>query len=320
MPKLLYTCLFALIFVCSSVLAGSCNGVDGKCYNSQSSIATDDNPTIPVVLWHGMGDTCCGSGSIGGFKKFLEGNIKGLYVLSLEIGDNLLKDFENSYLMNVNEQIEYACNQLSNDPNLKSGYNAIGFSQGAQFLRAVAQRCPSPPMKNLISIGGQHQGVYGFPRCPGENSTLCDFVRKLLNFGAYTPFVQKALVQAQYWHDPLQEEEYKEKSLFLADINNEKVRNQTYKENLKKLENFIMIKFAEDSMVDPRESEFFGFYKTGQGKEIETLQESALYKEDWLGLKEMDQAGKLHFFEVPGDHLQIDEEWFKKTIIEQYLK
>lgn len=35
-------------------------------------------------------------------------------------------------------------------------YNAIGFSQGAQFLRAVAQRCPQG-MKNLVSIGGQHQ-------------------------------------------------------------------------------------------------------------------------------------------------------------------
>lgn len=27
--------------------------------------------------------------------------------------------------------------------------------------RAVAQRCPSPPMINLISIGGQHQGNLG---------------------------------------------------------------------------------------------------------------------------------------------------------------
>lgn len=24
--------------------------------------------------------------------------------------------------------------------------------------RAIAQRCPSPPMLNLISVGGQHQG------------------------------------------------------------------------------------------------------------------------------------------------------------------
>lgn len=39
-------------------------------------------------------------------------------------------------------------------------YNAIGFSQGGQFLRAVAQRCPGG-MKKLISFGGQHQGVYG---------------------------------------------------------------------------------------------------------------------------------------------------------------
>ncbi len=29
--------------------------------------------------------------------------------------------------------------------------------QGGQFLRAVAQRCPDPPMRNLVSIGGQHQ-------------------------------------------------------------------------------------------------------------------------------------------------------------------
>lgn len=31
-----------------------------------------------------------------------------------------------------------------------------------------------------------------------------------------------SLVQAEYWHDPLNEEEYKEKSVFLADINQEK--------------------------------------------------------------------------------------------------
>jgi len=42
---------------------------------------------------------------------------------------------------------------------------------------------------NLISFGGQHQGVYGFPHCPGENSTICDYIRKLLNIGAYERYV-----------------------------------------------------------------------------------------------------------------------------------
>lgn len=75
------------------------------------------------------------------------------------------------------------------------------FSQGGQFLRAVAQRCPNPPMLNLISIGGQHQGVFGFPRCPGDNETICNYIRDLLHFGAYESFVQNHLVQAEYWHD-----------------------------------------------------------------------------------------------------------------------
>ena len=31
------------------------------------------------------------------------------------------------------------------------------------------------------------------------------------------------LVQAEYWHDPLNEDEYRQKSVFLADINQERV-------------------------------------------------------------------------------------------------
>ena len=55
---------------------------------------------------------------------------------------------------------------------------------------------------------------------------ICDEIRKLLNIGAYVDFVQKNLVQAQYWHDSMNEQEYKEKSLFLADINQENVFNK----------------------------------------------------------------------------------------------
>jgi len=33
-----------------------------------------------------------------------------------------------------------------------------------------------------------------------------------------------SVVQAEYWHDPLHEDEYKQRSVFLADINQETVR------------------------------------------------------------------------------------------------
>ncbi|XP_072046029.1 palmitoyl-protein thioesterase 1-like [Amphiura filiformis] len=217
--------------------------------------------------------------------------------------------------MNVNKQIDMACDKISKDPKLQGGYNSMGFSQGGQFLRAVAQRCPSPPMHNLLSVGGQHQGVFGFPKCPGANYTLCEMVRKLLNLGAYESFIQDFLVQAEYWHDPLNEEEYRAKSVFLADINQEKVMNPSYKTNLMKLNKFVMVMFSKDTEVQPKESEWFGFYKPGQDKVLNTLQESAIYKNDTLGLKEMDAQKKLVFLTAEGDHLQFTEDWFKQNLV-----
>ena len=59
------------------------------------------------------------------------------------------------------------------------------------FRRTVVQRCGDKlKIRNLISVGGQHQGVFGFPRCPGTNLTLCDMVRKMLNIGAYEKLIQ----------------------------------------------------------------------------------------------------------------------------------
>ncbi|CAH3023982.1 unnamed protein product, partial [Porites evermanni] len=239
------------------------------------------NETIPAVLWHGMGDSCCNPLSMGSIKSMLESKIPGIYVRSLMIGNNIIEDTENGFFMNANDQIKQVCDKLASDPKLKNGYNALGFSQGGQFFRAVAQKCPNPPMLNLISFGGQHQGVYGFPHCPGENSTLCDIVRKILNEGAYIRYCIQIihLVQAEYWHDPLNEEEYREKSVFLAEINQEKKMVPEYKTNLMKLKNFVMVMFGKDTMVDPKETEWFGFYKPGQAVDKYTLQESQLYKE-----------------------------------------
>jgi len=275
---------------------------------------------LPVVMWHGMGDSCCNPLSLGGVKRMIEKAIPGIYVASIKIGKNFEQDTMNGFLKNANDQIEIARDQIRNDTKLSQGFNAIGFSQGGQFLRAYVQRFNDPPVHNLITLGGQHQGVFGFPRCPGENSTLCDIVRKGLNIGAYVPYIQNHLVQAEYWKDPFNIDKYLKKSVFLADINNEKnSKVDSYKTNLMSLNKFVMVLFSEDSMVQPRESEWFGFYKSGQDKEVESLQESQLYKEDWLGLQQMDKDKKLDFLTCPGDHLQFTREWFDENII-PYLK
>jgi len=273
---------------------------------------------VPVVLWHGMGDSAAG---MIGIANILKDNIPDVYVYRIMIGGNLIVDTESGFFRDTNRQVREVCEKIENDPELAGGYNAIGFSQGGQFLRAVAQRCPQPPMKNLITFGAQHQGVFGFPNCPGEMVAFCDIVRDLLNYGAYVDFVQNILVQAQYWHDPLHFDTYVEKSLFIAEINNEKaVKNESYAVNLASLENFVMVKHNQDSMVEPRESSHFEFYVPGQADVLQPLRETPLYTEDRIGLKTLDEAGKLHFLSVEGNHLEFSRDWFIQEIINVYLK
>lgn len=285
--------------------------------------ASDSAPSPnyrPVVLWHGMGDNCCDPLSMGYIADMITTALPGVYLYSVEIGDSIAEDTENGFLMNVNEQIDMMCQKFASDPNLKDGFNAIGFSQGGQFLRAYVERCNSPPVYNLISVGGQHQGVYGFPKCPGDNETLCEYVRELLDIGAYVSFVQDFLVQAEYWHDPFNEPEYISDCVFMPDVNNYgPVKNETYKKNLITLNKFVMVKFTEDTIVQPKESEWFSFYVPGQDVDILPLEQSDIYTQDWIGLKTLDESGRLEFLSVVGDHLQFNQTWFNDTIIFGYL-
>lgn len=46
----------------------------------------------------------------------------------------MVEDYESGYFVHPNKQIENACQQIKSDPKLQNGYNAVGFSQGSQFL------------------------------------------------------------------------------------------------------------------------------------------------------------------------------------------
>ena len=109
-----------------------------------------------------MGDYGNSSG-MNRMKNLVLDNTENDYVLSLVIGDSewdilnetsirFLADEEdrsNGFWMPVFDQLAYACDIIKNDPNLQDGYHGLGFSQGSQFLRGIAQTCPEPPMINL---------------------------------------------------------------------------------------------------------------------------------------------------------------------------
>ena len=56
-----------------------------------------------------------------------------------------------------------------------------------------------------------------------------------------------------------------------------------------------------------------------QDNETVDLQSLPLYTEDWLGLKKLDEEGKLVFLEQPGDHMKHNEDWFTENIVKQFL-
>ena len=61
--------LNTLIYGCLLGIVSSQNN------NDLENLAVDE-PT-PIVIWHGMGDNCCHSFSMGRIKEMLEQNIKG---------------------------------------------------------------------------------------------------------------------------------------------------------------------------------------------------------------------------------------------------
>ena len=82
-----------------------------------------------------------------------------------------------------------------------------------------------------------------------------------------------------------------------------------------KIRNLVLVKFLRDTMVTPHESEHFGFYADKDTSKIVPLRESALYTNDLLGLKAMDEQSRVKFLESDTDHLQFTDQWFIDNII-----
>lgn len=267
----------------------------------------------------GMGDNCCDPFSMGRIKRLIEKELPGIYVYSVEVGNSIIDDEIAGFFGNVNDQIAQVAGKLANNSQLTRGINVVGFSQGGQFLRGFVERFNQPPVWSLITMGGQHQGVFGLPDCPGPNRTLCEVARRLLDLGAYLPLVQNTSVQAQYWQDPFNHEKYVSCDHFLPDINNDGSFNATYKDNLLSLKNFAMVKFYNDTVVQPVESEWFGFYAPGQDQVVLPLEQTDLYIQDWLGLQELENSGRLQKLGCYGNHLQFSDDYFIQNIITPYL-
>lgn len=182
-------------------------------------VASAVNALMPLVFWHGMGDTCC-----DGIINLID-NLKewypGIYAHSIMIGNSLKNDRKASFFGKIALQVQSACDQLKNIPELAEGFDAIGFSQGGLFLRGYVEQCNDPPVRNLITFGSPHGGTSDIPNCEKSHDLNCSLMRSIVKNGVYWKWVQNKVIAAQFfkkWNDV---ESYLSKNIYLPDLNNE---------------------------------------------------------------------------------------------------
>ncbi|KAG5520054.1 hypothetical protein PMAC_001130 [Pneumocystis sp. 'macacae'] len=257
---------------------------------------------LPVVIWHGLGDSY-NSEAMQEIVDILS-ELLNTYVHSVYLDEYSLNDKNDGFFGNVNSQIDFVSQQLLSIEELKNGFNAIGFSQGGLFLRAYIERYNLPPVVNFITFGTPHNGISDF-YCP-SGVYICKAVNYLIKHGLWSYWLRNNIVPIQYYRDPENMDDYFAHNFFLADINNEKeTKNVTYAKNLASLRSFVMVEFEQDSLVIPKESCGFNDYNS-LTNEIIYLRDRPIYKEDWIGLKLLDEKNALIHITIPGKHMELD--------------
>jgi palmitoyl-protein thioesterase len=294
--------------------------------NIQSPPSHNDAP-LPLIIWHGLGDRYDADGmhSIGALAESIH---PGTFVYYVRTDDDSGQDRTNTFFGDLNEQLDGVCAALQAVPELRQPHtgdlrvDALGFSQGGQFLRGLVERCEPLSVRTLMTYGSQHNGIAGLRPC-GTWDLLCKGATGLMKGNVWSDYVQSHVVPAQYYRTlddatGLPSDEYLEKSGFLADINNERVlKNASYAERIAALEKFVMVVFEEDTTVIPRESGWFAEVNGTSGV-VTPLQERPIYLEDWIGLKALGEKDGLVFLGNPGDHMQLDEKVLKATFKEYF--
>ncbi|QPG72765.1 hypothetical protein FOA43_000066 [Brettanomyces nanus] len=277
----------------------------GAKYDQSTNLAETH---LPVVVWHGMGDSY-NSESMHWVNETLNSYIPGLDVYSIALKEDGRGDQEASIVGDAMTQILQVCEQLHQESALNEGFNAIGFSQGGLFLRSAMELC-GLPINNLITYGSPHNGVVDLPEC---DSWLCKQRNAFLKKHIYDDKIQDSIIQAQYFRDVYNYDEYMEKSAFLKYVNNELVVNRTYSENLQRLNKLVLVKFDRDKTLVPKESAWFYDIDTVTGDSIPFTQ-TENFEYDLIGIRKLYGEGRIDFKEVDGQHMEINEKDLKEII------
>lgn len=249
----------------------------------------------PIVVLHGVTNSCSHSDT-NHLVRMLDQQL-GVFVTCIESGaDN------DSWLLTIPQQIAKTCETIQKNPQLAGkDIDLVGLSQGNIISRGIIQQCSfGGSVRRYISVAGPQMGVDDVPKC--IHGPVCSLVNSFARFGVYTSLAQRHLGPANYFKNVKRYQEYLKICMSLPDLNNERIqKNQTYKERFASLEALMLVMFLNDTVITPRESEWFGYYS--QNLTVLDMRATDLYKQDFIGLRTLDESQRLIRVALPGDHL-----------------
>lgn len=235
----------------------------------------------PVVVLHGIASS---ADKMNIFSQWLEKEFDRK-VYNIEIGNG----YQNSLFMPLNKQLVLLCKTIYNINELKNGFDFIGMSQGGMLARGYVEQCNKYPVSILINLVSPNGGVI-------------QKIPSIINM--YSHFYQEHFAASGYWRDPENIEVYLKKCSYLPQFNNEIITemSQKYKENIKRLQQYIVIWSPFDEIINPPESAKFSIFDSDYN--IIPLYETGLYINDTLGIKSLNDRKKFHIYETNCTHTQ----------------
>lgn len=104
-----------------------------------------------MVIWHGMGDTCCSADSMGRMTVLLHKYLgNDTFVHSVSLAENAEEDRKAGYFGQINLQVDSICQKLAAIPELQNGYNAIGFSQASIKRKSISNRSNNHVLRRVV--------------------------------------------------------------------------------------------------------------------------------------------------------------------------
>jgi len=261
----------------------------------------------PVVMFHGYG------GSHHDFDDLIARIQKahpGTQTHSLNLFNNA-----DSIFTPVDIQVQGVISAIKNLS--LSEYHLMCHSQGALACRVALQQMENSTVDKYISLSGPHMGQYGLT--PDWKKYFPGLITELAYLVFYTEEVQDHFAPAGYWNDPYEEVEYLEDVYFLPVMNNQSFNpsSHEFKRNfIHGAKNFYFFGSPQDEIIAPWYSAVFGFYDNQENPVM--MESQPIYIQDWIGLKTLNEEGKLYLNIVPGvKHI----DWLTKgPIFEKYLE